>query len=50
MPSTSTVGHYRILEIYDRKGIARWKFGGDPDHPFDDKDIERSVVAALKEK
>lgn len=38
------------FKIYDRKGIARWKFGGDPDHPFDNKDIERSVVAALKEK
>jgi thiol-disulfide isomerase/thioredoxin len=38
------------FKIYDRKGIARWKFGGDPDHPFDDKDIERSVVATLKAK
>ena len=38
------------FKIYDRKGITRRKFGGDPDHPFDEKDIERSVVAALKEK
>jgi len=38
------------FKIYDRKGIVRQKFGGDPDHRFENKDIERSVVAALKEK
>jgi thiol-disulfide isomerase/thioredoxin len=38
------------FKIYDRKGIVRQKFGGDPDHPFDHKKIERSVVAVLKEK
>jgi thiol-disulfide isomerase/thioredoxin len=39
--------HYKI---YDRKGKVRRKFGGDPDHPFDEKDIEGAVLAALKEK
>ena len=38
--------HYKI---FDRKGNPRRKFGGDPDHPFDEKDIERAVVAELKE-
>jgi thiol-disulfide isomerase/thioredoxin len=39
--------HYKI---FDRKGKPGRKFGGDPDHPFDEKDIERAVVAALKEQ
>ncbi len=39
--------HYKI---FDRKGNPGRKFGGDPDHPFDEKDIERAVVAALKEQ
>jgi thiol-disulfide isomerase/thioredoxin len=39
--------HYKI---FDRKGNLRRKFGGDPDHPFDEKDIEKEVLAALKEK
>jgi thiol-disulfide isomerase/thioredoxin len=37
--------HYKI---YGRNGKLRNKFGGDPDHPFDEADIERAVVAALK--
>jgi thiol-disulfide isomerase/thioredoxin len=39
--------HYKI---YGRNGKLRNKFGGDPDHPFDDDDIEKAVVAALKEQ
>jgi thiol-disulfide isomerase/thioredoxin len=39
--------HYKI---YGRKGNLRRKFGGDPEHPFDEKDIEKEVLAALKEK
>jgi thiol-disulfide isomerase/thioredoxin len=39
--------HYKV---FDRKGNVRRKFGGDPDHPFDEKDIEGAVLAALKEK
>jgi thiol-disulfide isomerase/thioredoxin len=39
--------HYKI---FDRKGNPGRKFGGDPDHPFDEKDIEKAVVAALKEQ
>lgn len=39
--------HYKI---YSRNGKLRNKFGGDPDHPFDDADIEKAVVAALKEQ
>jgi thiol-disulfide isomerase/thioredoxin len=39
--------HYKI---YGRNGKLRNKFGGDPDHPFDDADIEKAVVAALKEQ
>jgi thiol-disulfide isomerase/thioredoxin len=38
--------HYKI---YGRNGKLRNKFGGDPDHPFDEADIERALVAALKE-
>jgi thiol-disulfide isomerase/thioredoxin len=37
--------HYKI---YGRNGKLRNKFGGDPDHPFDEADIERALVAALK--
>jgi thiol-disulfide isomerase/thioredoxin len=36
--------HYKI---FDRHGVLRKKFGGDPDHPFDETDIEAAVVAAL---
>jgi thiol-disulfide isomerase/thioredoxin len=39
--------HY---QIYDRKGNLFKKFGGDPDHPFDEKDIEQAIALALKEK
>jgi thiol-disulfide isomerase/thioredoxin len=39
--------HYKI---YGRNGKLRNKFGGDPDHPFDEADIEKAVVAALKEQ
>ena len=39
--------HYKI---FGRNGKLRRKFGGDPDHPFDEKDIEKEVAAALKEK
>jgi thiol-disulfide isomerase/thioredoxin len=39
--------HYKI---YSRDGKVRNKFGGDPDHPFDETDIERELVAALKER
>jgi len=39
--------HYKI---FDRKGNPGRKFGGDPDHPFDENDIEKAVVAALKEQ
>jgi thiol-disulfide isomerase/thioredoxin len=38
--------HYKI---YGRNGKLRNKFGGDPDHPFDEADIERALIAALKE-
>jgi thiol-disulfide isomerase/thioredoxin len=38
--------HYKI---YGRDGKLRNKFGGDPDHPFDETDIERALVAALNE-
>jgi thiol-disulfide isomerase/thioredoxin len=38
--------HYKI---YGRDGKLRNKFGGDPDHPYDEADIERALVAALKE-
>jgi thiol-disulfide isomerase/thioredoxin len=38
--------HYKI---YGRNGKLRKQFGGDPDHPFDDADIERALVAALNE-
>jgi len=38
--------HYKI---YGRNGKLRKQFGGDPDHPFDDADIERALVDALKE-
>jgi thiol-disulfide isomerase/thioredoxin len=37
--------HYKI---FDRHGALRKKFGGDPDHPFNENDIEAAVVAALK--
>ena len=50
MRSTSTAGHCRITRSSIGREISRRKFGGDPDHPFDEKDIERAVVAALKEK
>jgi thiol-disulfide isomerase/thioredoxin len=39
--------HYKI---FDRHGVLRKKFGGDPDHPFDEKDIETAVVAVLQVK
>jgi hypothetical protein len=39
--------HYKI---YSRDGKVRNKFGGDPDHPFAEADIEQAVVAALKER
>jgi thiol-disulfide isomerase/thioredoxin len=39
--------HYKI---FDRKGNPGRKFGGDPDHPFDEKDIEGAVVAVLQGK
>lgn len=39
--------HYKL---FDRKGKIYRKFGGDPDHPFNEEDIERAVIAALKEK
>jgi thiol-disulfide isomerase/thioredoxin len=39
--------HYKI---FDRKGNPGRKFGGDPDHPFDEKDIEEAVVAVLQGK
>jgi len=39
--------HYKV---FDRHGVLRKKFGGDPDHPFDEKDIEAAVVAALQQK
>ncbi len=39
--------HYKV---YGRNGKIRNKFGGDPDHPFDESDIEKAVVAALKER
>jgi thiol-disulfide isomerase/thioredoxin len=39
--------HYKI---YSRDGKVRNKFGGDPDHPFDEADIERELAAALKER
>jgi thiol-disulfide isomerase/thioredoxin len=38
--------HYKI---YGRDGKVRTKFGGDPDHPFNDSDIERALVEALRE-
>jgi thiol-disulfide isomerase/thioredoxin len=39
--------HYKI---FGRKGNLRRKFGGDPDHPFDEKDVEKEILAALQEK
>jgi thiol-disulfide isomerase/thioredoxin len=39
--------HYKI---FARNGKLRRKFGGDPDHPFDEKDVEKEVTAALEEK
>jgi thiol-disulfide isomerase/thioredoxin len=39
--------HYKL---FDRKGNVRQKFGGDPDHPFKEADIEKAVAAALEEK
>lgn len=39
--------HYKI---FGRKGNLRRKFGGDPDHHFDEKDVEKEVLAALREK
>jgi thiol-disulfide isomerase/thioredoxin len=39
--------HY---QVYGRNGKLRNKFGGDPDHPYDEADIERAVVAALNER
>ncbi len=39
--------HYKI---YSRDGKVRKQFGGDPDHPFAEADIEQAVVAALKER
>jgi thiol-disulfide isomerase/thioredoxin len=39
--------HYKI---YGRNGKLRNKFGGDPDHPFDEADIEKAIVAALNER
>jgi len=39
--------HYKV---FDRKGKLSKKFGGDPDHPFAEKDIETAVVAALNAK
>jgi thiol-disulfide isomerase/thioredoxin len=38
--------HYKI---YGRNGKLRNNFGGDPDHPYDDADIERALIAALSE-
>jgi thiol-disulfide isomerase/thioredoxin len=38
--------HYKI---YGRNGKLVKKFGGDPDHPFDEADLERAVVAALEQ-
>jgi thiol-disulfide isomerase/thioredoxin len=39
--------HYKI---FGRNGSLRRKFGGDLDHSFDEKDVEKAVMAALKEK
>jgi thiol-disulfide isomerase/thioredoxin len=39
--------HYKV---FDRRGKLKAKFGGNPDRPFDEKDIEAAVVAALNEK
>ncbi|HET6325498.1 MAG TPA: TlpA disulfide reductase family protein [Planctomycetaceae bacterium] len=39
--------HYKI---YSRDGKVRKQFGGDPDHPFAEADIEQAVVAALKDR
>jgi thiol-disulfide isomerase/thioredoxin len=39
--------HYKV---FARNGKVRFRFGGDLDHPFDEKDIERAIVTALKEK
>ena len=38
--------HYKI---YGRDGKLRKKFGGDPDHPYNEADIEQALVAALHE-
>jgi thiol-disulfide isomerase/thioredoxin len=38
--------HYKI---YGRDGKLWKKFGGDPDHPYSDADIEQALVAALNE-
>ena len=38
--------HYKI---YGRDGKLRKKFGGDPDHPYSDADIEQALVTALHE-
>ncbi len=37
--------HYKV---FDRKGKVRLGSAADPDHPFDEKDIERAVVIASK--
>ena len=40
--------HYKI---FGRKGNLRRKFGsGDPDHLFNEKDIEKEILAAFQEK
>jgi thiol-disulfide isomerase/thioredoxin len=38
--------HYKI---YGRDGKLRKKFGGDPDHPYSDADIEQALITALHE-
>ncbi len=38
------------FKLYNREGKLAKQFGGDPDHPFQEKDIELAVVAALKSK
>jgi thiol-disulfide isomerase/thioredoxin len=44
--SGGALPHYKV---FGRNGKLRNKFGGDPDHPFDDADIEQAIVSALKE-
>jgi thiol-disulfide isomerase/thioredoxin len=38
--------HYKI---YGRDGKLQKKFGGDPDHPYNDADVEQALVIALRE-